>query len=594
MNAIAQRIHASFNSLPETLRAFIVLLACALIAWWPLATFTYCVVHGDMLDCWLPWRTFIADCLQNGEWPVWNPYQQMGYPVHADLQGPVWYPEALLLGGTIGQSIYVLQALVIAYLLVAGMGMYRLAKQFCGSHTAALAVGVAYMLSGFFTAHVMHQYSFISGAWWPWMFAAFLRLLDKPGWRPALEAAVFQFLLLTGGNHTFTLIGFWLMFALIAVRSFQFLRAGDRRSALRLFLHLLLFASASLIMACGVLHAWWYSAPFIARTGGIEYAMAAENPFTWKATLSFLIPWATTGGPEITGTNITMANAHMGLLMLVLVPLAFLRKRSANENVLLVFGAVCLLASFGDALPVHRWLYSVLPGLDVFRFPSYYTYFTLLCWLLPVARTLVQLNELPPRSRRVLWLSIGVAASIMLVAVIRAASIQLGLGFALDDAHANLFARMNSTSIAERTLVHGSFQLLLLAGFAAMLWKRKWFSMTRLVALVAVEGVVAVLLCSWQTGISDTSPSIIDRIVEMRPDGFPLPEHRSLSANEDDDHALQPLWRNTNIFQKRVSHDGFNSFWPEQHQQLQQRWPILFKEMKAQPLVPPPCGQAPP
>ena len=232
MSSTRPGLVAGFSRWPEDLRAFAVLLGCVLLAWWPLATFTHCVVHGDMLDCWLPWRTFIADCLQNGEWPVWNPYQQMGYPVHADLQGPAWYPEALLLGGTIGQSIYVLQSLVIVYLLVAGMGMYRLAKQFCGSHSAALAVGVAYMLSGFFTAHVMHQYSFISGAWWPWMFAAFMRLLDKPSWRPALKAAVFQFLLLTGGNHTFTIIGSYLMLALIIMRSIQFLRAGDRRAAL--------------------------------------------------------------------------------------------------------------------------------------------------------------------------------------------------------------------------------------------------------------------------------------------------------------------------------------------------------------------------
>lgn len=585
MNDAPARTRRGWNGLPENLRALLFLAVCALVAWWPLSTFTYTVVHGDMLDCWLPWRTFIADCLQNGEWPVWNPYQQMGYPVHADLQGPAWYPEALLLGGTIGQGIYVLQALVIAYLLVAGMGMYRLAKQFCGSHTAALTVGAAYMLSGFFTAHVMHQYSFISGAWWPWVLAAFLRLLHKPGWRPALEAAVFQFLLLTGGNHTFTIIGFYLMLALVIVRGVGFLRAGDHSGVLRLLLHLLLFSGASLIMACGVLHAWWYSAPFIARTGGIDHAMSVQDPFTWKATLSFLMPWATTGGPEITGTNITMANAYMGLLMLVLLPLAFLRKRTAIENTFLVFGSICLLASFGDALPLHGWLYSALPGMNVFRFPSYFTFFTLLCWLLPVARTVAAWDEHQAKMRPLLLASSGIAGAIMLFFVVRACSVQLGLGFTLDDAHASWFERMNATSMAERTIVHGTLQLLLLSAFATMAFRRSWFTGPRLLSLVAAEGVIAVLLCSWQTGVSDFSPSIIDRIAEMRPKGFPLPDSDALGTNKDDDQDLQPLWRNTNIFQKRISHDGFNSFWPERHLQLQERWPELFDGMKEQPLA---------
>jgi hypothetical protein len=567
---------------PEGVRAFVVLLLSALIAWWPLATFTYGVVHGDMLDCWLPWRTFIADQLQHGEWPVWNPYQQMGYPVHADLQGPAWYPEALLIGGTIGQSIYVLQSLVIGYLLVAGMGMYRLAKQFGGDHPAALAVGAAYMLSGFFTAHVMHQYAFISGAWWPWMLAAFLRLLDRPHWRPALEAAVFQFLLLTGGNHTFTIIGAYLMLMLIGVRC---LRDGDRRYALRLMLCVLLFAGASLVMACGVLHAWWYAAPFIGRMSGMGYDLASQGPFTWRTMLSLLIPWGTTGGPDTMGTDITMANAHMSLLLLVMLPLAFFRKRSATENVFLVFGAVCLLASFGEALPVHRWLYNTLPGLNVFRFPSYYTYFTLLCWLPPTARSLAQWNELDVRGKRVLFASLSVAFVILVVALLRAAVIQLPLGSSLDDAHRSWYERMNTPSIAERTLVHGSIQLIILLVFAVMVLRAKWFTRTRLALLVITECSLAVMFCSWSTGISDTVPSILHRLVELRPKGCPLPDEFPLGRNRDAAPALQPLWRNTNIFQKRVSHDGFNSFWPEPHLHLAREWPLLFAQMKSLPLV---------
>ena len=584
MSSTRPGLVAWFGRWPEDLRAFAVLLGCVLVAWWPLATFTHCVVHGDMLDCWLPWRTFIADCLQNGEWPVWNPYQQMGYPVHADLQGPAWYPEALLLGATIGQSIYVLQGLVIVYLLVAGMGMYRLAKQFCGSHHAALSVALAYMLSGFFTAHVMHQYSFISGAWWPWMFAAFLRMLEKPHWRPALEAAVFQFLLLTGGNHTFTLIGFYLMLALVVVRAVQLARQDGARGALRLFPPLLLFSAAALTMSCGVLHAAWYSSPFIERMGGMDYAQAAKNPFSWRAALSFLIPWGTTADAATLGTDITMANGHMGMLMLLFVPLAFLRKRSAMENVLLVFGAVSLLASFGDALPVHRWLHAALPGLDVFRFPSYYTYFTLLCWLLPVAKTLAGWAELPTRSQQLTKVVSVAVAIVLLLVVARASIVQLPLGFALDDVNASPYARMNAASVVERTLVHGTVQLVVLATFMLLLWRQR-LTLSRFGALVALEGTVAVLLCSWQTGISEHSTSHIAGIVAARPDGFPAPDLKSLGAHHDGGGDIAPLWRNTNVYRKQPSHDGFNSFWPKDHNALERDRPELFSMMKGLPLA---------
>lgn len=569
---------------PEDLRAFAVLLTCVLFAWWPLATFTHCAVHGDLLDCWLPWRTFMADCLQNGEWPVWNPYQQMGYPVHGDLQGPAWYPEALLLGATIGQSIYVLQGLVIVYLLVAGMGMYRLAKQFCGSHHAALAVALAYMLSGFFTAHVMHQYSFISGAWWPWMFAAFLRMLKKPHWRPALEAAVFQFLLLTGGNHTFTLIGFYLMLALVLVRAVQLARQDGARGALRLFPPLVLFAVAALIMSCGVLHAAWYSAPYIERMGGMDYSQAAQNPFTWRAALSFLIPWATSADAPALGTDITMANGHMGMLVLMFLPVAFLRERSATENVLLLFGAISLLASFGEALPVHGWLHSGLPGLNVFRFPSYYTYFTMVCWLLPESRALAAWAAMEARSQQLAKSTGVVIGIVLLLVIIRAAVVQLPLGFATDDAHADLYARMNASGPAERTLVHGSMQAVLLGAALFLLWKQR-LTLSRLAGLVALEGTLAVLLCSWQTGISEHSIDHIARLVSARPDGFPPPDMQPLGAHHDGGGDIEPLWRNTNIFRKQPSHDGFNSFWPKDHGALERDAPQLFSMMKSEPLA---------
>lgn len=584
MSSIRSGLVAWYSRWPDDLRAFAILLGCALLAWWPLATFTHCVVHGDMLDCWLPWRTFIADCLQNGEWPVWNPYQQMGYPVHADLQGPAWYPETLLLGATIGQGIHVLQGLVLAYLVVAGMGMYRLAKQFCANRSAALAVALAYMLSGFFTAHVMHQYSFISGAWWPWMFAAFLRLLEKPHWRPALEAAVFQFLLLTGGNHTFTLIGFYLLLALVTVRFVQRQREEGMHAALRMLMPVLLFAATTLILSCGVLHAWWYSAPFLERIGGMEYAQAAKNPLTWPAALSFMVPWATSTGAEALGTDTTMANAHMGLLMLLVVPLAFLRQRSATENVLLVFGSVCLLASFGDALPVHRWLHGALPGLNVFRFPSYYTFFTLLCWLLPVAKTLAAWNSMPKGSYRLAQVTAAVGGTVVLLAVLCAAVEQVPMGFAIDDAHPGLYERMTASSAAERTLIHGTVQLVLVSGFILLLWKQ-WLTLERLVGFVALEGMIAVMLCSWQTGISQHDIARIAGIVEARPDGFPAPDPQALGQHHDGGGDIEPLWRNTNVFRKQPSHDGFNSFWPKEHATLERDKPHLFAMMKALPLA---------
>ena len=147
-----------------------------------------------------------------------------------------------------------------------------------------------------------------------------------------------------------------------------------------------------------------------------------------------------------------------------------------------------------------------------------------------------------------------------------------------------MYARMNASSAAERTLIHGTVQVVLLATFM-FLFRRRRLTLSRFGALVAIEGTVAVLLCSWQTGISEHSTSHIAGIVAARPDWFPPPDMTPLGAHHDGGGDIAPLWRNTNVYRKQPSHDGFNSFWPKDHNALERDRPELFSMMKGLPLA---------
>ena len=74
---------------PET-KTYLLFLVVSIAAYWQIAFLQYSV-QWDMLDCFLPWRYFVGESLQNGNLPFWNPYQHLGYPIHADLRS-VWYP----------------------------------------------------------------------------------------------------------------------------------------------------------------------------------------------------------------------------------------------------------------------------------------------------------------------------------------------------------------------------------------------------------------------------------------------------------------------------------------------------------------------
>lgn len=559
-----------------------IIAAAVLFVYWPLSTFTFGLTQGDTLDCWLPWRWFIASAMQDGHFPLWDPYAQSGYPIFADLQGPAWYPFSIALAGTIGHTVYTLQALFLGYIIVGGVGMMRLVRQLRMDARIALVIGLAYALSGFFTAHQMHFYAVISAALLPWLITAQLRLIERPSWRPAVEAAIFQSLLLTGGNHTFTLIGTWLFLALIAVHAVRAWRESGRSSVIRLLGYEALFAALTLVMACGTMYAWIEVSPFLTRSDGMSYADAAVNPFTWHAAWSYLFPYAVGTDVAWLGTDPTMANGYVGVLMLPLAVLALFRKRSVVENVIAGFGIVCALASFGSALPVHGWLWSVVPGLDLFRFPSYYQWFTTLAILILAAGTLAQWPVLMAKRPRMVMALIGVTALIVCGLLIRAWLMHsLEPPFGQGD---TLYEKLTGMWRWHRVLLAAPVTLLALIGlwFWGRAEKRTWWP---LLALVFLEMGWATTLAQWNTALSDYSPDALQGRIDEQPKGPVWPVLRPMGLNTDGSATLKYIWRNVQNFEGKPSHDGFNSFWLKDANRIAAEHPGLFAAMKRQPMV---------
>jgi len=561
-------------------RPWAVILALVLLAYWPLSTSGYSLPQGDTLDCWLPWRFFIASCLQDGHFPLWNPLQQMGYPIYADLQGPAWYVEAIALGGTIGHSLHVLQALFLGYLVIGGLGMRRLSLLVHGAQGPALLAGVAYALSGFFTGHTMHFYAVISAAWLPWSIEAQLRLMRAPHWRPALSAAVFQALLLTGGNHTFTILVAYLLLALFVVHAVKHWKAGGGPIVRRLVMYEVVFAGATMAMACGTLYAAWEVMPYLGRAEGLDLATAAGGPFTWRACISFLLPFTTGPDAAFAGTDPTMANGYVGLLIAVFAVLALFRKRTAVENTLLGFAGVCFLAAFGDALFVHRLLWSVLPGLDLFRFPSYFLWGMHLALPMLAAGTLAGYGSFSDRQRRIVLGLLGGSVVVLLLLLIWAWS-----RATVPHVEASLFERLRALSTAERILLNGPVTLAVISVVLWMALRRK-LTVRWVGILVMVEMTWSTGLSAWNTSVSDLAPAALEsRYLAFDPGAPGVPLQLPMGQWRDDAQDVQPLWRNVQVFKGHPTHDGFNSFQLKHTMALQGRHGRLLEAMKRQPLL---------
>ena len=151
----------------------------------------------DIMDLSLPWRHYLAECLQNGLLPLWNPFQNMGFPQMGHWE--TWYPVSWVIGYLFGYNLLTLQYEFLLHVFIAGLGMYKLSGRYVQSKSARFFAAASFMLSGFFVSQAQHLGYIVAVAWMPFIFYYALSFTRKPELRLGLLLAATLSLELSGG-----------------------------------------------------------------------------------------------------------------------------------------------------------------------------------------------------------------------------------------------------------------------------------------------------------------------------------------------------------------------------------------------------------
>lgn len=156
--------------------------------------------------------------------PLFNPSASAGAALAANAQSAVLFPPELVarLLPPVRATVYV-QA---ARLLIAAWGLFLLLRFLAVGETAALAGAAVFTGSGFLQLWRLHPHASVA-ALTPWIVWATLRLVDRPGLRPALALAVLGALGVFAG-HPETL-AHSLLLALLAAAARLVTSAAPRR-----------------------------------------------------------------------------------------------------------------------------------------------------------------------------------------------------------------------------------------------------------------------------------------------------------------------------------------------------------------------------
>ena len=360
----------------------------ALIFFWPVTTGQGWVPRGggDLVSFLWPTYSYAAQALPAGRLPLWNHSLYSGAPLVADNQSGLFYPVNLLVFLLWPRLPYVaMEALVIFHVWLAGAGTYLLLRELLAQSDApfpnwaragAFVAGTAYMLSDVFVTHVGNLNILAVAAWLPWV----LLLLDhgltrrSAGWCAAAGVALgvaalaghAQLTLIVGG--AVGLYGLWRVGAALRRRDW---RGATGLVALGALAGLVAFGVAALSLVPAV-----ELTAYTARAR-LDYAAAAEYSLPWQGLAGLVSPLLFgRGAVAAWGPWPRVELGYASLAALFLAGFAPLRGRAGWPRFLLALGVFGWLVALGGNTPVHRALYTFVPGFASLRVPARYVLLT--------------------------------------------------------------------------------------------------------------------------------------------------------------------------------------------------------------------------
>jgi hypothetical protein len=365
---------------PQEIAARVLLTIAALLPYWRLLTFSVVFVTddyfaSDIFNGELPARVLAGQSIRSGQWPVWTNQLCSGYPLAGSPADPIGLALFALL-----PAAPALDALVIVLLLVAAHGTYSLARRFGADRIGAVLAGVAFAGSGYIACQLKHLSIVSTVVWLP----VGLLLIDRAlapaasGRRRPVAMALFglvfaQQVLCAFPQSAYICALTYGAFALFRAWSWRRALAGPRSAigllgGLGVAVALGAAAGAIVLLPLSALG----SVSDRAETLGYEWSTRLAY---WPENLwTFIVPYINGDisdnsyvGPPFFWEDY----GYVGLATFVLAFYGGIRERT--RSVVLFTAAMTVLAYLfvlGQATPVFRVAYMLIPGLELFRFPT--------------------------------------------------------------------------------------------------------------------------------------------------------------------------------------------------------------------------------
>lgn len=384
------------STLATILIGILSIIACWVFLYYPWLSGHY-VIPYDAIDENYPTLFFTSQSIRHGQAPWWNPYLFTGMPQIADPQALIFAPLVTLpMAMVANPGPHWLDIIVLVHVLIGGLGVFGFLKSLRLSTAAAIFGAVIAIGGGCAPARLEHTPLIIAIATIPWVGWAALSLLRGAKLRHGV------FLGLATGWMGLHLVQTTYIALVLLALTFVLTIALHRQplTYLRRLAPSLILSGVVTLAICSIqIAALLTFLPDTVRSQ-LPLAASSDNSAPWQVMLTLLWPDAMHSfAPHYEGPiDITESTIYAGFL----TPIAFIlglgalamaargrddHRRLVPRELLPVYGITlvcaifCFFYALGTYTAFYRTLFSILPGLKLFRRPvdSLFLFTFLLC-----------------------------------------------------------------------------------------------------------------------------------------------------------------------------------------------------------------------
>jgi len=405
----------------EAARAALALVPLVVAAFLPLVLGRV-LFERDILTYWFAQVETFVRTVAAGCWPVWDPWVAFGQPMLAQPDTQVLYPFTWLNLVLPPGPIYT--AFVLGHLVLAGAGLFRLARRLGVGAGGAFVAGAVWMLSGPLVSLANVWHHFAAAAWMPWVLEA-AESASASGGRPrhvlrwGLLAAV---QMLAGSADVSAMTA-----SVAAVLVARHLCSRGRGKAARF--GIAGGALAALLLGVGLSATLWMPTLEVARRS-MRWSLPASTQQYWSlhplSLLQLGLPLFVVDLPLqgewrqrlFEGREPFLESVYLGLPALGLAAAALLG-RARHASLLAGIATLAGLLALGRHTFVHAAVVALLPPLAILRYPQKAMIVAALALALLAGLGLETWSMSDFwRSRRSFVLGLGLCASAALFAVV--------------------------------------------------------------------------------------------------------------------------------------------------------------------------------